>query len=806
MIDEQHPIQVATLPLGLKCHTPIHQQQQQQLSPQQQSASMMMSGSQRMLTTLATALKTTTTSGATTSDNGTGTGATHEATKPMTTTSINTATTMPASMVAATALTAIGSIAGLGGVAGASAMTVGAAVPTSREVLCGGGGVSAVACGEINGNPTTPTASAAAAAAAATSFYTNVIGNCNGHKNNGNAGNDNKCYNNVDMKASNASSVGQRLEAQQQLQQQQLQLQQQQQQMALHVPVTGPGPGRPPSTCSPNAVHPSLYGSDRQALGDFNMNVVGNNESIGGVGIVNNDACPMAAMYTANINNNSCIDHNGNSNLTNCLNGNNDNTNNTNNNNSSMFLAMQRHAADNCATLQHKQQQQHLQLHFGTHLHGQFAHDDHSPCATPPMPPSTLHNGNKCDALSTAAVAAVLGLPVALPLSLSLHLPSLSSSASAACRTALTSDPAAAGGTQCAYCCQPICDRYIMRVVDTSFHEGCLKCATCALHLVHSCYARDGKLYCRIDYERQFLRNRCLGCGHRIACDELVMRTFDSVFHLKCFACVVCGGLLKKGEQYVVKQGQLFCRLDYEKEVEMLQGYDFYGDDLFAPKLDGRRGPKRPRTILNTQQRRAFKASFELSPKPCRKVRENLAKETGLSLRIVQVWFQNQRAKVKKIQKKAKQEHTKGASDSQDSQESDNSNLAKIKDEAHSDSESLLDSPYSACGRSGGIGAGGGGSGASCADSAVKMRPIKDENENTSFNCMETNKENCNKTNEPFLSTVLGLSYSTFQQLMGPLTQSPMVNPIDRLYSMQNSYFRPEELAYNGCSKDLVEP
>ena len=29
---------------------------------------------------------------------------------------------------------------------------------------------------------------------------------------------------------------------------------------------------------------------------------------------------------------------------------------------------------------------------------------------------------------------------------------------------------------------------------------------------------------------------------------------------------------------------------------------------------------KRPRTILTTQQRRAFKASFELSAKPCRKV------------------------------------------------------------------------------------------------------------------------------------------------------------------------------------------
>lgn len=51
------------------------------------------------------------------------------------------------------------------------------------------------------------------------------------------------------------------------------------------------------------------------------------------------------------------------------------------------------------------------------------------------------------------------------------------------------------------------------------------------------------------------------------------MRSQESIFHLKCFACVVCGALLKKGEQYVVKQGQLFCRFDYEKEVEMLQGY-----------------------------------------------------------------------------------------------------------------------------------------------------------------------------------------------------------------------------------------
>lgn len=84
----------------------------------------------------------------------------------------------------------------------------------------------------------------------------------------------------------------------------------------------------------------------------------------------------------------------------------------------------------------------------------------------------------------------------------------------------------------------------------------------------------------------------------------------------------------------------------------------FLDDDLLDENRprDGRRGPKRPRTILTSAQRRQFKASFEVSPKPCRKVREALAKDTGLSVRVVQVWFQNQRAKMKKLQRKAKAE------------------------------------------------------------------------------------------------------------------------------------------------------
>jgi len=111
-----------------------------------------------------------------------------------------------------------------------------------------------------------------------------------------------------------------------------------------------------------------------------------------------------------------------------------------------------------------------------------------------------------------------------------------------------------------------------------------------------------------------------------------------------------------------------------------------------------------------------------------------------------QVWFQNQRAKVKKIQKKAKQEPpSKGASDSQDSQESLDSSLAtKIKDEAHSDSESQLESPYS-----------------TTSDGLNRMRcAIKDEQEQVPFNCMETNKGDTIKN--PYKTIKLQGIYSIF--------------------------------------------
>ncbi|XP_030639739.1 LIM homeobox transcription factor 1, beta b isoform X3 [Chanos chanos] len=236
-------------------------------------------------------------------------------------------------------------------------------------------------------------------------------------------------------------------------------------------------------------------------------------------------------------------------------------------------------------------------------------------------------------------------------------------------------------GTECHHqavcegCQRPISDRFLMRVNESSWHEECLQCAVCQQPLTTSCYFRERKLYCKHDYQQLFA-TKCSGCLEKIAPTEFVMRALECVYHLNCFCCCVCDRQLRKGDEFVLKDGQLLCKSDYEKEKDLLGSVS--PDDSDSEKSDDEeldikpekgsagqgkgddgkdpRRPKRPRTILTTQQRRAFKASFEVSSKPCRKVRETLAAETGLSVRVVQVWFQNQRAKMKKLARRQQQQ------------------------------------------------------------------------------------------------------------------------------------------------------
>uniref|UniRef100_A0A8C9ZCH0 LIM homeobox transcription factor 1, alpha n=1 Tax=Sander lucioperca TaxID=283035 RepID=A0A8C9ZCH0_SANLU len=222
----------------------------------------------------------------------------------------------------------------------------------------------------------------------------------------------------------------------------------------------------------------------------------------------------------------------------------------------------------------------------------------------------------------------------------------------------------------CAGCQRLITDRFLLRVTDGLWHEECVRCAACGDALRNSCFLRDHKLYCKRDYADLFAV-RCGGCAEAISPAELVMRAGAAVFHLHCFTCSVCSCRLQTGDRCVLREGQLLCaREDYhqcvasptssdteeeEEEEEEEESVRVTGRRVRSEDLESKR-PKRPRTILTTQQRRTFKVSFEVSSKPCRKVRETLAAETGLSVRVVQVWFQNQRAKMKKLARRQQQQ------------------------------------------------------------------------------------------------------------------------------------------------------
>ena len=62
---------------------------------------------------------------------------------------------------------------------------------------------------------------------------------------------------------------------------------------------------------------------------------------------------------------------------------------------------------------------------------------------------------------------------------------------------------------------------------------------------------------------------------------------------------------------------------------------------LAADYGEGADGNKRPRTTITARQMEVLKNAYKTSPKPARHVREQLAADTGLDMRVVQVWFQN---------------------------------------------------------------------------------------------------------------------------------------------------------------------
>ncbi|XP_068067180.1 LIM/homeobox protein Lhx3 isoform X1 [Anomalospiza imberbis] len=248
----------------------------------------------------------------------------------------------------------------------------------------------------------------------------------------------------------------------------------------------------------------------------------------------------------------------------------------------------------------------------------------------------------------------------------------------------------------CAGCNQHIVDRFILKVLDRHWHSKCLKCSDCQTQLAEKCFSRGDGVYCKEDFFKRF-GTKCAACQQGIPPTQVVRRAQDFVYHLHCFACIVCKRQLATGDEfYLMEDSRLVCKADYETAKqrgtpgpvpstpegsrEAAQGAPALRDRLTF-RAGGRRerpgrvgGPaspavtspltrpvsaeaestaKRPRTTITAKQLETLKNAYNNSPKPARHVREQLSSETGLDMRVVQVWFQNRRAKEKRLKKDA---------------------------------------------------------------------------------------------------------------------------------------------------------
>nr|ADO22609.1 LIM class homeobox transcription factor Lhx1.5 [Mnemiopsis leidyi] len=260
----------------------------------------------------------------------------------------------------------------------------------------------------------------------------------------------------------------------------------------------------------------------------------------------------------------------------------------------------------------------------------------------------------------------------------------------------------------CAGCNGKIHDKFLMKVLDKTWHSECLVCVDCGVVLADQCFTRNGKFYCSKDFEKS-QASSCGACKKDITPDDMILKPPNTVgmFHVKCFTCSKCSRQLEAGEEfYTIDNKKFLCSRDFKNHrsdsLRPDNAVHSTTDDM-KPVVSGgglttvlsepyptppaswssppsvtsahlspnnnspphgivsttvqdlspdikqvstttgkRRGP---RTTIKSKQLDILKAAFKSNQKPTRNIREQLATETGLNMRVIQVWFQNRRSK-----------------------------------------------------------------------------------------------------------------------------------------------------------------
>ncbi|XP_076822556.1 LIM/homeobox protein Lhx9-like [Clavelina lepadiformis] len=232
----------------------------------------------------------------------------------------------------------------------------------------------------------------------------------------------------------------------------------------------------------------------------------------------------------------------------------------------------------------------------------------------------------------------------------------------------------------CAGCGQSIMDKHMLLVEKSYWHTSCLKCVSCArpLEELDKCFVKNGSIYCHNDYHRIF--KACGHCRNVIQPHEFKIHVNDQLYHYtsNCFTCCHCLQPLERRARYFNRPRGLVCwrceqqdETDYyfrhvnmhkpgrprkKKQVITSPHLDSIGGMTISFTTDRFQGDtertnfttqksKRMRTSFKHYQLRAMKEYFSQNRNPDAKDLQKLTETTSLPKRVLQVWFQNARAK-----------------------------------------------------------------------------------------------------------------------------------------------------------------
>uniref|UniRef100_A0A3Q2XPV8 LIM homeobox 6a n=1 Tax=Hippocampus comes TaxID=109280 RepID=A0A3Q2XPV8_HIPCM len=219
--------------------------------------------------------------------------------------------------------------------------------------------------------------------------------------------------------------------------------------------------------------------------------------------------------------------------------------------------------------------------------------------------------------------------------------PSTPSTPSVCSPTSTASSVPSTGKNVCASCGLEILDRYLLKVNNLIWHVRCLECSVCrtSLRQHSSCYIKNKEIFCKMDYFSRF-GTKCARCGRQIYASDWVRRARGNAYHLACFACYSCKRQLSTGEEFGLVEEKVLCRIHYDTMVENLKRAAESGERVRFSLLDDYNHPRIQFHIMQAQ--------FAQDNNPDAQTLQKLADMTGLSRRVIQVWFQNCRARHKK--------------------------------------------------------------------------------------------------------------------------------------------------------------